>query len=144
LPDACLRELAAAELIVHAGDFVAVEVLEELSALAPVAGVHGNMDEPALRALLPQMRVVEVGEARVGVVHDGGPRSGRERRLTERFPGCGAVVFGHSHVPELSRHGALWVLNPGSPTERRRAPVPTMIRLVDRAGLLRPRLVELS
>ena len=119
LPDECLRLLAESDLIVHAGDFVALSVLEELARLAPVAAVHGNMDEPELRAALPERRVVEVGESRIGLVHDGGPRAGRPERLAGWFPECDAVVYGHSHLPEVTRHGPLWILNPGSPTERR-------------------------
>ena len=78
------------------------------------------MDEPALKAVLPKERVVEAAGARIGMVHIPGPRAGREERLLERFPGCDAVVYGHTHVPQVERHGAVWILNPGSPTERRR------------------------
>ena len=144
LPDACLRELEAADLIVHAGDFVALEVLEELRGFGPVEGVHGNMDWPDLRAVLPRSNVVEAGGARIGVVHDPGPRAGREERLAGRFPGCDAVVYGHTHVPDLTPHGDVWIVNPGSPTERRRAPTHTMIRLEIEEGTLRPELVQLS
>jgi uncharacterized protein len=143
LPEECLRRLEAADLIVHAGDFVSVGVLEELRRLGPVEAVHGNMDEPALRSLLPVERVLEVGGARIGVVHDGGPRSGREARLVARFPGCHAVVYGHSHLPEVAEHEGVLILNPGSPTERRRAPVHTMIELEIASGSLAPHLIEL-
>lgn len=143
LPERCLRELEAADLIVHAGDFVGLDMLEELRGFAPVEGVHGNMDAPDLRALLPRTRVVDLGGVRIGVVHDPGPRQGREGRLAARFAGCEAVVYGHTHLPEVTRHGDFWLLNPGSPTERRRAPVHTMIRLDAAAGGLHPELVEL-
>jgi predicted phosphodiesterase len=102
------------------------------------------MDEPALRAALPERHVVEVGETRIGLVHDGGPRAGRPERLAGWFPGCGAVVYGHSHLPEVARHESVWILNPGSPTERRRAPTRTMIVLEASENGLEPRLVELS
>jgi predicted phosphodiesterase len=101
------------------------------------------MDEPALRGLLPAERVAEVGGARLGMVHDGGPRQGRAGRLLERFPGCEAVVYGHTHMPEVSREGDVWIVNPGSPTERRRAPAHTMATIERDAGRLRPHLVEL-
>lgn len=143
LPDACLRELERAELILHGGDFVAASVLEELAALAPVEAVHGNMDEPALRAVLPEERVVEVRGARIGMLHTPGPRAGRKERLVARFGGCHAVVYGHTHVPEVTRHGGVWILNPGSPTERRRAPARAMLLLEVEAGRLEPRLLEL-
>jgi hypothetical protein len=126
LPDACLHELDRADLILHAGDFVAAEVLDELRGLAPIEGVHGNQDDPELRLLLPPRRVVEVGGHRIGIVHDPGPQRGREARLTARFPECELVVFGHTHIPELTRHGAVTLLNPGSPTERRRGPYHAM------------------
>jgi putative phosphoesterase len=144
LPAECLRRLEAADLIVHAGDFVAASVLEELLRLGPVEAVHGNMDEPALRSLLPAERVVEAGDARIGVVHDGGPRQGREARLTARFPGCRAIVYGHSHLPEVAVHGGTLILNPGSPTERRRAPAHTMIELEIGSGTRVPRLIDLT
>lgn len=117
-----MRRLQQADLILHAGDFVAAAVLEDLRSFAPVEGVAGNMDEQALRSLLPQRRVVEVDGVRIGMVHDAGPTLGRGERLAAEFPDCGVVVYGHTHVPELSRVGETWILNPGSPTERRSAP----------------------
>jgi putative phosphoesterase len=144
LPDECVRRLEAADLIVHAGDFVGAAVLEELRRLGPVEAVHGNMDEPALRSLLPAERVVEAGASRIAVVHDGGPRTGREARLAARFPSCQVVVYGHSHLPQISEHGDVSILNPGSPTERRRAPAHTMIELEIGSGKLVPRLIDLT
>jgi uncharacterized protein len=144
LPEACVKLLRAADLVLHAGDFVSVEFLEELSALGPpVEGVHGNMDEPALKAGLPAERVVELGDVRIGMVHDAGPRAGREARLAARFPDCEAVVYGHSHVPQVERFQHLWVLNPGSPTDRRRQPVHTMLVLRIRGARITPELVTL-
>jgi len=140
-----VRELARADLIVHAGDVVALSVLEELRGLAFVEAVYGNMDEPALREALPDERVVEVAGARVGVVHIPGPAAGREARLAARFPGCDAVVYGHTHIPEVARVGpaGVWILNPGSPTERRRGPVHSMLVLEVEGGEIRPELIEL-
>jgi putative phosphoesterase len=143
LPDECLRELAASDLILHAGDVVSASVLEELRALAPVEAVHGNMDEPALKAALPETRVVELAGARIGMVHEPGPAAGRAARLRARFPDCDAVIYGHTHLPEVTRQGSTWILNPGSPTERRRAPSRTMIVIEAGDGRLEPRLVEL-
>jgi putative phosphoesterase len=143
LPLDCLRLLERADLVVHAGDFVAESVLEELRGLGPLEGVHGNNDEPTLREVLPAEHVVEAGGARIGIVHDAGRRQGREERLVARFPSCDAVVYGHTHVPQIAEHKGVLVLNPGSPTERRRAPTHTMIELeIGSAGLV-PRLVEL-
>jgi len=143
LSDACLEQLAGADLILHAGDVVERSVLRELGVVAPLYAVHGNMDEPALRELLPQERIVEVGAARIGMVHIPGPLAGRAERLVRRFPGCDAVVYGHTHIPEVARHDGVWILNPGSPTERRRAPVHTMLLLRVENGTIEPELVEL-
>ena len=123
---------------------VAASVLDELRELGPVQAVYGNMDEAALRESLPRELVVEAGGARIGMVHVPGPRAGREARLAARFPGCGAVVYGHTHVPQVERHEGVWILNPGSPTERRSAPVHSMLVLEVHGGEVRPALVTLS
>jgi len=144
LPDECVKLLRGADVVLHAGDFVSTGFLEELRALGPpVEGVHGNMDEPAVRAALPEQHVVEVGSLRIGMVHDAGPRAGREARLAARFEDCDAVVYGHTHVPQAEQFQHLWVLNPGSPTERRRAPVHTMLVLRIRGRRITPELVTL-
>lgn len=144
LPVECLRRLESAELILHAGDFVSVAVLEALEQLAPVEGVCGNMDQAALRERLPERRVVGVEEARIGIVHVPGPAVGRGERLAAAFPDCGAVIYGHTHIPEVSRIGDAWILNPGSPTERRGAPAHSMLLLEVDSGEIRPELVALS
>lgn len=123
---------------------VAASVLDELRELGPVQAVHGNMDEPDLRTTLPRQLVVEAGGARIGMVHVPGPRAGREARLVSRFPGCSAVVYGHTHVPEVEQFEGVWILNPGSPTDRRSAPVHTMLELEIGGGAIRPELVTLS
>ena len=143
LPAACRERLAAADLILHAGDFVSASVLDELAQLAPVEAVYGNMDESALREQLPYDRIVEAGGARIGMVHIPGPRAGRHARLVERFPRCHAVVYGHTHEPEASRFGETLILNPGSPTERRRAPSRSMAVVTVEEGALSARLISL-
>jgi len=144
LPAECVRRLEVADVILHAGDFVAAGVLKELSRFADVEAVAGNMDEPALRTTLPERRVVEVGGARIGMVHVPGPAAGRGERLAAAFPGCQAVVYGHTHLPDVSQLGPVWILNPGSPTERRGSPVRSMLVLEVEAGEIRPELVTLS
>src|ERR671930_160545 len=101
------------------------------------------MDEPALRESLPKELVVEVAGARVGVVHIPGPAAGREARLLARFPGCDAIVYGHTHIPQVARVGpdGVWILSPGSPTERCRGPVHSMLVLEVEVGEIRPELV---
>ena len=145
LPSRCVELCRAADLILHAGDLVSVAFLRDLRALGPpVEAVCGNVDEPTLQATLPLERVVEVAAARIGMVHIPGPAAGRAGRLRERFAGCDAVVYGHTHVPEATRDDGVWILNPGSPTERRRAPTRAMLVLEVEAGELRPTLVDLS
>jgi hypothetical protein len=101
------------------------------------------MDEPALQAELPERLVVEAEGFRIGLVHIPGPGAGREERLLSWFPGCDAVVYGHTHLPQAELHRGVWVLNPGSPTERRRASVRSMLVLDVEKGL-KPRFLSLA
>lgn len=140
LPSGCARVLEAATVALHVGDVTTASVLEGLRSIVPVEAVRGNMDEPALQAALPERLVVEAEGLRIGLVHDPGPAPGRHERLRSWFPGCGVVVYGHTHLPEVSRVGEVWIVNPGSPTERRRAPGHTLA--VVRNG--HPELVQLD
>jgi len=127
LPEACVERLRAAALIVHAGDFVTPTVLRELQELGPVVGVHGNVDVAAVREALPEVALVQHDGVTIAVVHDAGPSTGRIARCRRRFPHADAVVFGHSHIPLHEREASgFQIFNPGSPTERRRAPHHTM------------------
>jgi putative phosphoesterase len=127
LPPACVAHLRAADLILHAGDFIELPVLEELTALGPpVCAVRGNVDSAELQARLPLTRTVDAAGAKIALIHDAGPAAGRVARLRRRFPDARAVVFGHSHIPLLESDGAFTIFNPGSPTERRRSPRHTM------------------
>jgi putative phosphoesterase len=114
--------LRAADLIVHAGDFSEASVLAELRELGRVVAVHGNVDSPELRSELPESISLDLGGVTLGVIHDGGPAKGRFERLRARFPGADVVVFGHSHMPLHEERDGFQIFNPGSPTERRRAP----------------------
>ncbi len=128
LPAACIARLRTADLILHAGDLSAHTVLDELRAIGPpVYAVHGNVDELAVRQSLPAVIELDLAGLAVAMIHDAGPAQGRLKRLRGRFPKADAVVFGHSHIP-LHETGAegLQIFNPGSPTERRRAPNHTM------------------
>ncbi len=127
LPAECVAALARAELIVHTGDFVELSVLRLLETYGQVVAVHGNVDEPSLRRMLPRTRTIDVAGATLGLVHDAGPARGRFERLRRQFPDADAVVFGHSHLPLYERAAdGFQILNPGSPTERRRAPHTTI------------------
>jgi putative phosphoesterase len=147
LPAACVQRLAAADAILHAGDFITVAVLRELEAIGPpVHAVHGNVDEPGLRMLLPRVRTVDAAGTRIAMIHDAGPAQGRLARLRRTFPDAAAVVFGHSHLPlhEVSADGAFQIFNPGSPTERRRAPRHTMGHGLVADGRVALELVDLD
>ena len=135
LPEACVARLRAADLILHAGDLMRLPVLRELETYGPVVAVHGNADDADVRAALPAGASVDAGEATIALVHDAGPAKGRLARLRRRFPDADAVVFGHSHIPlhETAPDG-FQIFNPGSPTERRRAPRHSMGTLRIEAG----------
>ena len=136
LPDRCKELLRGAEATLHAGDFFAVEVLREIEALCPgpVHAVRGNVDRRELRELLPETVEVELGGARIAMVHDAGPVQGRVGRMRARFPVADAVVFGHSHLPLHEEDDGFQIFNPGSPTERRRSPRHSMGLLRIEAG----------
>ena len=112
-------------------------VLGELESYGPVVAVHGNVDDEEVRQALPAVASFEVGGVTIGLVHDAGPAKGRLARLRRRFPDADAVVFGHSHIPLHERASdGFQIFNPGSPTERRRAPAHTMgLATVDRGRL---------
>jgi putative phosphoesterase len=128
LPAAVLREADAADLIVHAGDWVAASVLEELSQHGEVLGVYGNNDGADLRALLPEVARQTIEGLRFAVIHETGDAKSRERRMDAAFPDVDVLVFGHSHIPwDTVTPRGLRLLNPGSPTDRRRQPRHTMM-----------------
>jgi len=128
LPEACVERIAAADLLVHAGDFSSLAAVRELEAIGPaLVGVRGNVDSAEVRRLLPEERVVAAAGARIALVHDAGPARGRLGRMRSRFgQRADAVVFGHSHMPLHETADGFQIFNPGSPTERRRAPSRTM------------------
>ena len=113
-------------------------MLEELQRLGPVRAVHGNVDERSLRATLPARREIDHDGLRIALVHDGGRRKDRLERLRRWFPDADLIAYGHSHQPEVTRSHGCWIVNPGSPTERRRAPAHTMVVVEEGA----PRLIE--
>jgi uncharacterized protein len=147
LPDACVARLRQADLILHAGDFIAAEVLRGLRGLGPpVEAVHGNVDDEELRRLLPSARLVSARGARIAMVHDAGAAQGRLQRLRRRFQDADAVVFGHSHIPlhELGGDG-FQIFNPGSPTDRRRQPSHTMgVASIGEDGAVSFELIDLG
>ncbi|MEU5595386.1 metallophosphoesterase [Streptomyces sp. NPDC020298] len=124
LPDQLLAELPDADVVIHAGDWVDTATLDLLESRSRrLVGVYGNNDGPGLRARLPEVAYADLGGLRFGVIHETGPAQGREARCAARFPGLDVLVFGHSHIPwDTTAPGGLRLLNPGSPTDRRRQP----------------------
>jgi uncharacterized protein len=144
LPEACVELMLGADLLLHAGDFTTEAAFEEFRTLGPpLVAVHGNVDVPPLQRALPERQVVEVEGVLIGMTHDAGPRKGRLERLRRAFPDTAAVVFGHSHLPLLESSDVFQIFNPGSPTERRRAPVHTMGLARIGAGRVEFEFVEL-
>jgi len=126
-PDRCVELMESAELILHAGDFIDPIVLAEMEILGPpVKGVQGNIDLPELQRELPAELELELEGTRLAMLHDAGPSPGRLVRMRRRFPNADALVFGHSHIPILEEHDGFQIFNPGSPTDKRRAPRHTM------------------
>jgi uncharacterized protein len=145
LPDAVYDELRRVDVILHAGDVVTGDLLEELSAFAPVHAVFGNNDT-VLLGILPETLTLDLDGLPVAIVHDAGPAKGRAARLHKRFPDAALVVFGHSHLPvDAEGVAGQRLFNPGSPTERRHAPYRSFGRLAIRAGrIVRHEIVSVS
>jgi putative phosphoesterase len=142
LPSELWSAVEDADVVIHAGDWVDEIVLDTLSARAArVVGVFGNNDGPSLRARLPEIARVDLGGLRVAVVHETGASVGREQRCAVRFPDCDVLVFGHSHIPwDSLAPGGLRLLNPGSPTDRRREPYATFVT----ARVARGKLIDVE
>ncbi|GAA3397566.1 metallophosphoesterase family protein [Cryptosporangium minutisporangium] len=138
LPAPLWADVASADVVIHAGDWVDVALLDVLEARsARLIGVYGNNDGPALRARLPEIARAELDGLRVAVVHETGAAGGRERRCVARFPDTDVLVFGHSHIPwDTTAPTGLRLLNPGSPTDRRRQPYATYLTASVHAGAL--------
>jgi uncharacterized protein len=145
LPSSCVARLERADMIIHAGDLVELGVLRELERYAPVIAVRGNVDDTEVRAVLPETANVNAEDSRLAVIHDAGPARGRLARLRVQFAGADAVIFGHSHIPlhETAPDG-FQIFNPGSPTERRRAPHRTMGTATAAHGRLKLRIHSLD
>ncbi len=138
LPAAVLRAADDADLIVHAGDWVSASVLDDLTGHGDVLGVFGNNDGPDLRARLPEVARREVDGVRFAVVHETGQSRKREERMDAEYSEVDVLVFGHSHIPwDTTTPGGIRLLNPGSPTDRRRQPHHTMMTVVVDDGVLR-------
>ena len=144
-PPAVADHLTGADLILHAGDVCTPDVLDELSDYAPVKVVMGNNDGPEVAAWgAPQTMELDLAGVRIGMIHDAGSKDGRLTRMRDRFPTADLVVFGHSHIPMHVAGDRLRILNPGSPTDKRRQPYRTLAELEIADGTIRSmRIVEL-
>ncbi|WAL93293.1 metallophosphoesterase family protein [Streptomyces sp. Je 1-369] len=138
LPDDLMADMEAADVVMHAGDWIDEATLDVFESRSRrLVAVYGNNDGPGLRRRLPEVARVELGGLRFGVVHETGAATGRERRCAERFPDLDVLVFGHSHIPwDTTAPGGLRLLNPGSPTDRRRQPHCTYLTLTVSDGTL--------
>jgi len=138
LPDDVWTAVDAADVVVHAGDWIDVALLDRLESRARrLIAVHGNNDHGALRTRLPEIAREVVEGVRLGVVHETGQARGRESRCAQRFPDLDVLVFGHSHIPwDTTAATGLRLLNPGSPTDRRRQPYRTFLTAVAENGEL--------
>jgi uncharacterized protein len=139
LPAPVWAAVDAADVVIHAGDWVSVDLLDALEARARrLVGVFGNNDGPPLRARLPEVARVELAGVRFAVVHETGAATGRERRCMQAYPDTDVLVFGHSHIPwDTTAANGLRLLNPGSPTDRRRQPTFTWMTAEAAEGVLR-------
>ncbi|WP_250444049.1 metallophosphoesterase [Actinotalea sp. C106] len=138
LPDEVWEAVERADLVVHAGDWVDLRLLDEIEERSrTLLGCWGNNDGPEIRARLPEVARAEVAGVRVGVVHETGPRGGREARMDAAYAEeLDLLVFGHSHIPwDTTTPRGLRLLNPGSPTDRRRQPHKTWMSARVGAGL---------
>lgn len=139
LPEAVWEAIDGADVVIHAGDWVNVALLDELEARAArLIGCWGNNDGPELRARLPEVARVTLDGLAVAVVHETGASKGREERCETAYPGVDLLVFGHSHIPwDTTSPGGLRLLNPGSPTDRRRQPYCTFQTATVTSGQLK-------
>jgi uncharacterized protein len=144
LPNQLWRAVDEADVVMHAGDWVDVGLLDDLEARARrLVAVYGNNDGPPLRERLPEVARVDLAGVRFAVVHETGPATGRERRCAAAFGDVDVLVFGHSHIPwdtmtssADGRAASLRLLNPGSPTDRRRQPTCTFLTATVADGAL--------
>jgi uncharacterized protein len=139
LPHAVWAAIDDADVVVHAGDWVDVALLDRLEERARrLVAVYGNNDHGPFRRRLPEIARAEIEGIRFAVVHETGDAKGREQRCAARFPDTDVLVFGHSHIPwDTAAPTGLRLLNPGSPTDRRRPPHGTYVTAVASDGELR-------
>lgn len=124
LPHCLLKECETADLIIHTGDWSSLEVYRTLSKYTKVVGVHGNVDAAEIRKHFKERELIEVNGFKIGIVHGHGEKKTTEKRALETFEREGAdiIIFGHSHIPMIRYYNKVMLMNPGSPTDKRRMP----------------------
>jgi putative phosphoesterase len=138
LPGRVWDEVDRADVVLHAGDWVETPLLDALEAKAArLVACWGNNDGAQLRSRLPEQADATLGGLRFTVVHETGAATNREDRMSRRYPHTDVLVFGHSHIPWDTTSGTgLRLLNPGSPTDRRRQPFCTYMTAAVDSGAL--------
>lgn len=140
-----LLRAEAPDFILHCGDFTEPEAIAPLEAIAPFDGVAGNNDGAELVHRFGLAKIREIASARLGLVHGhGGERGSTEQRARAAFADrqpLAAILFGHSHVPLCERRDGTWLINPGSPTDKRRQPRYSYAVIDVDAARFEPRLV---
>ncbi len=145
LPSAVFELAEQADHIIHAGDHSTLDLVHVLARFAPVTAVHGNVDAPDVYAQLPEQGIVSVGPMTIGVRHIAGDAHGRHERLAAWMPGCDVRVYGHTHAPEVALLAdGTWVMNPGSPTQRRRAPFHSVGWVCAKSGVITAEIVQID
>jgi putative phosphoesterase len=138
LPAAVWEQVDSADVVIHAGDWVEPPLLDELETRsAKLIACWGNNDGDELRRRLPERADVTLEGVRFTVVHETGASKGRESRMAALYPDTDVLVFGHSHIPwDTTADTGLRLLNPGSPTDRRRQPHCTYMTATVADGVL--------
>ena len=138
LPDVVWNEIDRADVVIHAGDWVEVALVDAIATRGRLIGCYGNNDGPDVRARLPEVARETLDGVRFAVVHETGPSTGRDERMAAGYPDVDVLVFGHSHIPwDATASTGLRLLNPGSPTDRRRQPFCTYLTAEVSDGTLR-------
>lgn len=142
LPDPLAEGLAGVDQILHLGDFISIEAVKLFEAIAPVDAVAGNNDPPEIRERFGRKKIVEWGGVRLGLIHGDGTRLTTQQRAVEAFQNddVAVILYGHSHIPVCEKQGNLWVVNPGSPTDKRRQPRFSFALIDVIHGQVRPQL----
>lgn len=141
LPQQAEVELSSADIIIHAGDIITEELLTHLRGIAPVYAVLGNND---VNLDLPESLELEFERVKIGLIHDSGSKKGRGKRMRKLFPDAQIVIFGHSHIPTNHDEDGVRLFNPGSPTDKRMQPVPTMGCLSIQNGSWNAKIITLD